>query len=163
VTDLDRAYLLRSGESVLPGRSEYMRVLVGGEQSAGQYAWLHYTMDHDAVPHVHEQEDESVYLIEGEITVHIGPDSFDLGPGDFIFMPRQVPHAITVRSGTYRGMSVSAPGGVFDSIIRDRSAAKDAGQVLDDEAQWRIREKYGMHRVDSLTEGLLTGEDGTSR
>jgi mannose-6-phosphate isomerase-like protein (cupin superfamily) len=158
VTDLDRAYLLRSGESVLPGSNEYMRVLVGGAQSEGQYAWLHYTMDHDAVPHVHEQEDESVYLLDGEITVHIGPDSYDLGAGDFIFMPRLVPHAITVRSGTYRGMSVSAPGGVFDNIIRERSAARDAGEALDEDAQWRIREKYGMRRVDSLTEGGPWGE-----
>jgi hypothetical protein len=125
-----------------------------------QYAWLHYTLDHDAAPHLHEREDESIYVLEGEITVHIGPNAYELGPGGFAFMPRNVPHAITVRTATMQGMSVSAPGGVFDSIIRDRSAARRQGLVLDDQAMWKIRERYGMRRVSSLTEGLDLPVDG---
>jgi quercetin dioxygenase-like cupin family protein len=155
MTDLDRAYVLGPGESVLPGdANEYMRVLVGGEQSRGQYALLSYTIDHDAAPHVHELEDESVFVTEGEITVAVGPKSYELGPGGFVFMPRGVPHAITLHTPTLRGFSVSAPGGVFDSIIRDRTMARAAGETLDEEALWRIRERYGMRRVTSLTEGL---------
>jgi mannose-6-phosphate isomerase-like protein (cupin superfamily) len=154
MTDLDRAYILRPGETVLPDKNEYMHVLVGGEQSLGQYALLSYVMDHDAEPHVHEREDESVYVLEGEITLRIGPKIFDLGPGGFAFMPRNVPHAITLRTAIWKGFSISAPGGIFDSIIRDRSAARAVGEILDDEALWRIRERYGMRRVGSLTEGL---------
>lgn len=155
MTDLDRAYFLPAGGTVLPeGSGEYMKVLVGGEQSEGRYAVLSFVGDHDALPHVHEREDESVYVVEGEITLQIGSRSQDLGPGSFAFMPRGVPHAITLRTPTWRGLSVSAPGGVFDSIIRDRSAARAAGEVLDDEAMWRIRERYGMRRVHSLTEGI---------
>jgi quercetin dioxygenase-like cupin family protein len=167
VTDYERAYILGPDGTVLPeDASEYMRVLVGGAQSEDRYAWLHYKLDHDAVPHVHEREDESVYVLEGELTVHIGPDEFLLGPGGFAFMPRNVPHAITLHTPTVRGMSVSAPGGVFDSIIRERSEARSQGLVLDSEDVWRIREKYGMRRVRSLTEGLLpepaAGSEGTA-
>lgn len=151
MTDFDRAYLLGPEETLLPDDgAEYMRVLVGGTQSEGAYALVGFTLDHDAEPHVHEQEDESVFVLEGEITVHIGPQTHELGPGAFVFMPRNVPHAITRRSGTWRGLAISAPGGVFDSIIRERSAARRAGEPLDREALWRIREKYGMRRVDSL-------------
>ena len=155
MTDLDRAYVLGPGGTVLPeAGGEHMRVLVGGEQSLGQYALLSYVLDHDAVPHVHDREDESVFVVEGEITVHIGPDAYQLGPGGFAFMPRGVPHAITRHTPTWAGFSVSAPGGVFDSIIRDRTAARVAGEILDEEAVWRIRERYGMRRVGSLTEGI---------
>ena len=155
MTDLDRAYVLGPGDTVLPeDKNEYIRVLVSGEQSLGQYALLTYVMDHDAAPHVHELEDESVFVLEGEITVRIGPKSYDVGPGGFAFMPKNVPHAITLHTPTWKGYSISAPGGIFDNIIRDRSAARTAGEVLDEEALWRIRERYGMHRVDTLTEGL---------
>lgn len=155
MTDLDRAYILRPGETVLPeDKNEYMRVLVGGEQSRGNYAFLNYVMNHDAVPHIHEREDESVYVIDGEITLRIGPETHELGPGDFAFMPQGVPHAITLRTPTWTGFSISAPGGVFDNIIRDRSAARTRGEALDEEALWKIRERYGMRRVSSLTEGL---------
>lgn len=155
MTDLDRAYVLEPGASTLgPGGSDHMRVLVGGAQSQGAYALLAYTLDHDAVPHVHEREDESVFVLEGEITLRMDPDSHELGPGGFAFMPRGVPHAITRRTPTWRGFSVSAPGGVFDSIIADRAAARAAGEVLDEEALWRIRERYGVRRVRSLTDGI---------
>lgn|GEM_PF-1707902 len=155
MTDVDRGYVLPPGGTLL-GQSvnEHMRVLVGGEQSLGAYALLAYTLDHDAVPHVHEREDESVFVLEGEITLHLGPDEHDLGPGGFAFMPRGVPHAITRRTPTWRGFSVSAPGGVFDNIIRDRNEARAAGEQLDEEAVWRIRERYGMRRVKNLAEGI---------
>jgi quercetin dioxygenase-like cupin family protein len=155
MTAYDRAYILQPGESVFPeDAGEELRVLVSGEQSEGRYALLTFGMDHGAEPHVHEQEDESVFVLDGEITVHIGARSYDLTPGCFAFMPRNVPHAITLRSGTWRGMSVSAPGGVFDNIVRERSAARRSGAELDSEAMWRIREKYGMRRVASLTDGV---------
>lgn len=155
MTDLDRAYILGPGESVLTAdKNEYMHVLVGGEQSLEQYAWLSYVMDHDAVPHVHAMEDETVYVLEGEITLQIGPEAHELGPGGFAFLPRGIPHAISLRTPVWKGMSVSSPGGIFDSIIKDRTAARAAGEVLDDEALWKIRERYGMRRVRSLTEGL---------
>ncbi len=155
MTALDRAYVLRAGETVLPeDPAEELSVLVSGEQSQGRYALVAFTIDHDAVPHVHEHEDESVYVLDGEITVHIGGSTYELTPGDFAFMPRKVPHAITVRSGTWRGVSVSAPGGVFDSIVRERSTARLAGVEFDEEAMWRIREKHGMRRVGSVTEDV---------
>ena len=113
--------------------------------------------------HVHQHEDESFIVLEGEITVHIGADEYELGPGGFAFMPRNVPHAITVRTPTMRGMSVSAPGGVFDNIIRERSEARRKGIVLDVDELWAIREKYGMRRVQSLTEGLVLPAEGTGR
>jgi hypothetical protein len=155
MTDLDRAYILGPDDTVLPeDKNEYIRVLVGGEQSLGNYAFLNYVLDHDAAPHVHDLEDESVYVLEGEITLRIGPNTHELGPGGFAFMPKGVPHAITLRTPIWKGFSISAPGGIFDNIIRDRSAARAAGEILDEDALWRIRERYGMRRVDSLTEGL---------
>jgi quercetin dioxygenase-like cupin family protein len=48
--------------------------------------------------HVHVGEDEIFYLLSGELTVDCGEDSFDAGPGDFVFLPRDVPHSYTVKT-----------------------------------------------------------------
>ena len=46
----------------------------------------------DTPLHVHEHEDELFHVLEGEHVFQCGEDEFHLGPGGFIFLPRQVPH-----------------------------------------------------------------------
>jgi quercetin dioxygenase-like cupin family protein len=92
------------------------RYMVLGEDSEDRYALCQYEINGLIPPHVHQMEDESVYVLDGEITVHVGDTNYDLMPGSFVFMPRGVPHAISVRQGPWRGISVSAPGGVFDKM-----------------------------------------------
>jgi mannose-6-phosphate isomerase-like protein (cupin superfamily) len=43
--------------------------------------------------HLHDEQDEWWYVIEGEYIVEIGTDRFDLKPGDCAVGPRNVPHA----------------------------------------------------------------------
>jgi quercetin dioxygenase-like cupin family protein len=101
VTTNQRDYLVRNGASLwdeqpLPGIS--MDLLAGAEQTEGRYTWIRYTVQNDILPHIHHREDESIYLLDGEITVRVGEREYELTPGSFIFMPKQVPHAITMRS-----------------------------------------------------------------
>ncbi|MBS1664745.1 MAG: cupin domain-containing protein [Bacteroidetes bacterium] len=44
--------------------------------------------------HVHEEEDEAVYLISGELEVTIGEQTFMMRPGESYFVPRNVPHRV---------------------------------------------------------------------
>jgi quercetin dioxygenase-like cupin family protein len=48
--------------------------------------------------HVHEGEDEIFYVLSGELTFSCGDESFDAGPKDFVFLPRDVPHGYTIKS-----------------------------------------------------------------
>jgi mannose-6-phosphate isomerase-like protein (cupin superfamily) len=48
--------------------------------------------------HVHRDADESFYVIEGTLTVFIGDERIDAGPGDYVFAPLGVPHAFAVTS-----------------------------------------------------------------
>jgi quercetin dioxygenase-like cupin family protein len=43
--------------------------------------------------HLHHNEDEWFYAIEGEYVVEVGSDRFRLKSGDSILAPREVPHA----------------------------------------------------------------------
>jgi quercetin dioxygenase-like cupin family protein len=148
LTDYDRAYVLGAKETELP--INHVAAVVNGEQSQGAYALVKYTLSRGPAPHVHEHEDESIYVISGEILLQIGSKKYELTDGDFAFMPRRVPHAFDVVSETFSGLSVSAPGGVFDRIVDDIAQARAGGQVLSDDDLWAIRAKYGMTRIGSM-------------
>ncbi len=47
-----------------------------------------------ALPHVHEREDEIVYVIEGTVQVSVGDETIEASDGESVFMPRGIPHAV---------------------------------------------------------------------
>jgi uncharacterized protein YjlB len=67
--------------------------------------------------HVHRNEDETFYVIAGEITVLVGDERIDLAGGDYAFAPRGVPHAYIVRSPDARMLTTISPGGLEELFI----------------------------------------------
>jgi quercetin dioxygenase-like cupin family protein len=74
-------------------------------------------MELDASPgieppmHVHQREDEWYYVLDGEVTFHVGGEIYQGHPGSFVFLPRAVPHTFTIESSTARMLLLNAPGG----------------------------------------------------
>lgn len=60
--------------------------------------------------HVHVDEDELLYVLEGEIVVHIDGEDHVVGPHGVAFAPRGVPHAFLVSSATARLLTLQTPG-----------------------------------------------------
>jgi quercetin dioxygenase-like cupin family protein len=48
--------------------------------------------------HIHHHADETFYVIDGRLTLAVGDERLDAGPGDFVLAPRGIPHAFVVRS-----------------------------------------------------------------
>ena len=42
--------------------------------------------------HLHYDQDEWFYIVQGEFLFEVGEESFRLGPGDSLLAPRKVPH-----------------------------------------------------------------------
>jgi quercetin dioxygenase-like cupin family protein len=61
--------------------------------------------------HVHKNEDEWLYLLEGEMTFHVGGENHRSMPGAFVSFPRGIPHTFTVESPTARCLVINTPGG----------------------------------------------------
>jgi quercetin dioxygenase-like cupin family protein len=61
--------------------------------------------------HVHRNEDEWYYLLDGEVTFHAGEDSYRGQPGSFVFFPRNLPHTFTIETPSARMLLLNAPGG----------------------------------------------------
>jgi mannose-6-phosphate isomerase-like protein (cupin superfamily) len=74
----------------------------------------------EAPLHVHHREDEAFYILEGSATIHVGDESFEVGPGDYAFGPRDLPHRYSVGPGGCRMLFICTPAG-FENLVRDMS------------------------------------------
>ena len=97
----------------------------------------------DTPLHVHANEDELFFILEGEHVVQCGDDEFRLGPGGTAFLPRGVPHSQRrVEPGVGRLLVMTSPAG-FEGFFRELDAAERAG-TIGPEAYATASEKYGI-------------------
>jgi mannose-6-phosphate isomerase-like protein (cupin superfamily) len=61
--------------------------------------------------HVHHDADETWYVLDGELTVFVGDERFEAGPGDFVLGPKGVPHTFLVTSESAEFLVSFAPAG----------------------------------------------------
>ena len=76
------------------GPGDRYTFLVTGEESAGAYFAMEASVPPGGgpPPHVHSREDETFYLIEGQIEFLLGDKTVTAGPGDFVNVPRGTVH-----------------------------------------------------------------------
>ncbi len=67
--------------------------------------------------HLHHNEDEAFYVLEGEVTVLVSDERIDLNAGDYCFAPRDIPHAYIVRSERARMLVTASPAGVEELFV----------------------------------------------
>ena len=60
--------------------------------------------------HTHPDQDEAIYVLDGEIVAHVDDAQHRVGAGGLFFAPRGVPHAFMVASETAHILSVQTPG-----------------------------------------------------
>jgi quercetin dioxygenase-like cupin family protein len=60
--------------------------------------------------HMHPNEDEAIYVLEGELLVDIEGEQHRVGQGGLFVAPRGVPHAFMVISETAHVLSLQTPG-----------------------------------------------------
>ena len=94
-------------------------VLADAEETGGQYGLIESLSPKGTEPprHVHSREDETFYLLEGEITFYIGEETYKATPGTFVSAPRGVPHSYTFDTEVIRMLVLVAPGG-FEEFFR---------------------------------------------
>jgi quercetin dioxygenase-like cupin family protein len=74
--------------------------------------------------HTHP-EDEAIYVLEGELLVHIDGEEHHVGKGGFFVAPRGVPHAMLVTSETAHMLALQTPG-TGEAFYRDASDPVDS-------------------------------------
>ena len=97
----------------------------------------------DTPLHMHANEDEFFYAVEGEHVITVGDTEHRLTPGQGVFAPRGVPHAQRrVEEGVGRMLLVVAPAG-FEGFFRRLAVAEESGN-LDAAAYAAASEEFGI-------------------
>src|SRR6185312_3781745 len=95
-------------------------VRMTSEETGGAYAIVEITGAPGDTPplHVHADDDEGFYVLEGTLRVHVGDRVMRLGPGDAAVAPRGVPHVYFVEGDTpARWLATSSDG--FDRFVTE--------------------------------------------
>lgn len=88
--------------------------LATGKDTRGQFALTEQVARKGNVPprHIHHREDETFYVLEGEMTFSIGDESIKATPGTMVFAPRDVAHSFTIDSEQARILVMNTPAGI---------------------------------------------------
>lgn len=74
--------------------------------------------------HLHSDQEEWFYVLEGEFQFEVGADRFLLHPGDSLLAPRQVPHVWAfVGEGRGRILVAFFPAGKMEAFFREVTKA----------------------------------------
>ena len=68
-------------------------------------------------PHTHDDHTDSFFVLEGEMEITLGEETFTAGPGTFAAAPPGVRHGFKVPNPPVRFLNVHAPGG-FEHDMR---------------------------------------------
>ena len=79
--------------------------------------------------HIHQNEDEWLYVLDGEVTFHVGGAEHYGKTGAFVSFPRGIPHTFSIESEVGRILVINTPGGferMFELAPRTREEAERA-------------------------------------
>jgi quercetin dioxygenase-like cupin family protein len=96
-----------------------------GEETDGRFALLRvHGVQGAEEPHYHAGEDESLYVLNGELTVAAGGEELHARPGDSVSIPRGVEHAVRHDAATVTYLLQFSPAG-FERYLHEMSEAAE--------------------------------------
>ena len=129
--------------------------------------------------HLHRKEDEAFWVLEGEMSFHIGEETIEARPGSFVFGPKDVPHTYTVDSGPAKLLFLLSPPG-FEGFIEaisepakahtlppskleDPSDEDDTTDEAESESFAVLEARYGCEIVGTPPEHQSNRDQGKER
>lgn len=94
-------------------------------------------------PHIHQDQDEAIYILAGEHLLSSGEERLTLTPGACVLVPRGTVHSLVVRGNEPgRSLVVFNPPGAMDRFY-DEARDADAVEIL------AIARHLGIHLLTS--------------
>lgn len=111
------------------------RIVLDAAATEGRLAAVRSTMRGGAASpvHVHEREDETVFVLAGAAVVRAGDQRWELSSGDTAFLPRGLPHTYLFTSDTAALLTVCNPAGMEEFF---RSAGWDLADPMPED--WAV-------------------------
>lgn len=96
--------------------------------------------------HLHYNQDEWWYILEGEFIIKVGDKMYHVKPGDSVFGPRGIPHAFSkLGEGAGRMLTTFQPAGKMEECFIAISEGQMKGKSEAD--QDKFRKQHGFERV----------------
>jgi quercetin dioxygenase-like cupin family protein len=132
-------------------RGTKMSVKVSGDDSDGRYTLIEMEHPPNTGPalHTHSKAPEAYYVLDGQYSIRCDNEIHHAQPGDFVFIPKGIPH--NYQSGSQGGkVLVISPAGLEGYF-------KEVADILynqDNKISWNeeieIARRYGQEFLDSL-------------
>jgi len=107
-----------------------LKFLQSKDDTAGSLDMFEMTLQPNArmpIPHYHDRWDETIYGLAGTSTWRIDGKDIDLGPGETVFIERDVVHGFTNRStGPASCLCVLSPGVLGPQYFKDMAGLLSA-------------------------------------
>ena len=98
--------------------------------------------------HVHHNEDELGYVLEGALAIRLGDHDLEIGAGGIAYLPKGIPHAIRNPMTTpSRYLFAAIPGGSLERCFEAVQSAAEAG-AFDDTARHELYLEYGVEFLE---------------
>jgi mannose-6-phosphate isomerase-like protein (cupin superfamily) len=94
------------------------------------------------LPHRHERMIDSFYVLEGTLTVRVGGERHEVGPGGYAFVPPGAVHTFANESGeTVRMLNIQAPGGL-EQYLKELASVMRPGELPDPVVMAELAARY---------------------
>ena len=102
-------------------------VLLSVKDTGGAFSLIHgfEIKGLEPPPHIHTREDESFYLLDGEITYKAGDKVMNARKGNWVFLPRGIQHSFQVITDQAEVLMHLSPGGFEDYFIEMSEPARE--------------------------------------
>ena len=104
---------------------------------------LHHTKIAGPGFHLHHEQDEWFFVIEGDFVFQVGEKTYKVGPGASLFAPRKVPHAFVNTTNTGKLIILLQPAGTIEQLFR----VGGAKQNVTAEERHALNRAHGLESV----------------
>jgi DNA-binding transcriptional MerR regulator/quercetin dioxygenase-like cupin family protein len=146
----------RFGEKIRLGGKEPNDCKVSARDTDGAMCVFEFTGASCGPRHMHDEQDEWIYIIDGDFEFQVGDKTFRAGAGESIFLPRKVPHVWACVSATPgKIINVYQPAGKMEEFFR--AVGKYDGKPYIHEALSidEFRELFNEHGMQVLGPPLV--------
>ena len=111
----------RFGQPHTLGFSSLLFKVTPGETGGGVFLMEHQHLMPGGPPlHLHPNQEEWFYVMEGEVAFQVGEQRLHLRPGESVLAPRRVPHTFSSVSATPSRLLIGfCPAGKMEEYFRD--------------------------------------------
>lgn len=101
--------------------------LAMGSRTDGAYSLMHIEVNAGNEPpaHTHAHEDESYFILEGSIRFWVGDEVKDVHAGEFIHLPKGIPHKFELLTPKVKELMWIAPAGLEQWFWDNSAPAPD--------------------------------------